>query len=510
MNNDLENILKPNAKLYFVGIGGIAMSAVASIAMGLEFEVEGSDSKEVYSPAKDVLEKSKIKYFLGYNTEQVKSSGADLFILSAGESEENPEVKYIYDNNLPHCGFAELLYYLAKDKLRVVVAGTHGKSTTTGLLGHLFKNLDNSSFMAGAVLQNYQSNFYLGDGNYFVFEGDEYKEEFDDPTPKFQYYKPDILVLTNLEYDHPDLFPNLEALEQEFRLLIEKMPDDGLIVYNADDALLVKLVNESNVSSVSFGVDNEADFKAEQIQYGEFTTIEVINKFSKSVSSKLLGQTEQYKIQLPGKINVYNALAAIAALRSLGFAQDQIALDLLTYQGVKRRFELVGNKNGITIIDDYAHHATAVRETLEAARARYFAKLPPSPQAWGDAPNASEGQRGRNEHQPKLWAVFEPHTFSRTKATLSDLAKSFGSADEVLISEIYPAREKASEATITSKEVIDAICSGTPRRAEHVRLVKDKQHALSILKSELKPGDVVIVMAVGSFNRLAYELKEIL
>ena len=461
------------------------MSAVASIAKKSGFEVAGSDSKEVYSPAKDVLDKSKIRYFLGYDPEQAKTSGADLFILSAGETLENPEVKYVYDHDLPHIGFAELLYHLAKEKLRVVVAGTHGKSTTTGLLGHLFKNLDDSSFMAGAVLQNYQSNFYLGDGHYFVFEGDEYKEEFDDPTPKFQYYHPDILVLTNLEYDHPDLFPNFEALEQEFRLLIEKMPEDGLIVYNADDAALTRLVHESNISSVSFGVESEADFKIEQVQYGsDFTTVEVINKFSKSVSSKLLGQTEQYKIQLPGKINVYNALAAIATLRCLGFAQEQIALDLLTYQGVKRRFELVGVKNGITIIDDYAHHPTAVRETLEAARLRF--------------PKA------------KIWAVFEPHTFSRTKATINDLAKSFGAADEVLISDIYPAREKASEATITSQKVIDEVCSGTPRRAEHVRLVHNKNGALSILKSELKPGDVVIIMAVGSFNRLAYELKEML
>jgi len=503
------------------------MSAVASIAKESGYEVFGSDSKEVYSPAKDVLDNSKIKYFLGYNQDQAKSSGADLFILSAGESLENPEVQYIYDNNLPHCGFAELLYHLSKEKLRVVVAGTHGKSTTTGLIGHLFKSLDNSSFMAGAVLQNYQSNFYLGDGHYFVFEGDEYKEEFDDPTPKFQFYHPDILVLTNLEYDHPDLFPNIEALEQEFRLLIEKMPEDGLIIYNADDAALTRLVHESNISAVGFGIENEADFsagggsasggKAEQIQYGsDFTTIEIINKFSKAISSKLLGQTEQYKIQLPGKINVYNALAAIATLRSLGFAQEQIALDLLTYQGVKRRFEIVGVKNGITIIDDYAHHATAVRETLEAARLRYFGSPSPS----------GGGVRGGG----KLWAIFEPHTFSRTKATLSDLAKSFNSADEVLISEIYPAREKKSEATITSQEVVDAVKKNHPHltsplkgeettafplpsgeglgEGENVRLVSSKQQALSILKKEAKPGDVIIVMAVGSFNRLAYELKE--
>ncbi len=194
----------------------------------------------------------------------------------------------------------------------------------------------------------------------------------------------------------------------------------------------------------------------------------------------MLGQTEEYKIQLPGKINAYNALAAIATLRSLGFAQDQIALDLVTYKGVKRRFEIVGVKNGITLIDDYAHHPTAVRETLNAARLKYPEK--------------------------KIWAVFEPHTFSRTKATLAELVKSFDSADEVLISEIYPAREKVSAATIKSEEVVNAV----KVEKKEVRLIKDKAQAVDILKAEAKSGDVIIVMAVGSFNRLAYELKEIL
>ncbi len=470
-------------KIYFIGIGGIAMSAVACIAKGKGYNVVGSDSKDLYAPAKDVLDNSKIEYFIGYNIEQIKNSNADLFILSAGEDLNNPEVKFVVENNLNRASFAELLFNLAENNLRIVVSGTHGKSTTTGLLGHMLTNIDNSSYMTGAVLQNTQKNFYLGDGHYFVFEGDEYKSEFDDPSPKFHYYKPDILVLTNLEYDHPDMFPNFEALEQEFRLLIEKIPDDGLIVYNADDANLSRLVHESNVSSASFGIDNDADYKVEHIQYEtDFTTIEIYNKFSNRVASQLLGQTEQYKIQLPGKINVYNMLAAVATLRALGFAQDQISLDLLTYKGVKRRFEQVGIKNGIILIDDYAHHPTEVKETLEAARLKY--------------PNS------------KIWAVFEPHTFSRTSATLGDLAMSFDPANEVLISEIYPAREKVSSQTINSEAVVAEIRSKNSK--SQIRLVHNKQEALNIIKREALEGDVIITMAVGDFNRLAYELKEIL
>ncbi len=466
-------------KIYFIGIGGIGMSAAAGMAAAADFEVRGSDSKEIYAPSKDVLDFHKIPYTVGYSEQNIISAPADVYIFSSGEDLHNPEVKYIYDHNLPHMSFAELLYELNQNSLRVVVTGTNGKSTTSGLMGHVLKNVDDSSFVVGAVLKNYETNFYAGSGHYIVLEGDEYKSEFDDPTPKFHYYKPDILVLTNLEYDHPDLFENFEAYENEFDELIQKMPEDGLIVYNADDAELTKLVHKSNISQTSFGIDNDADFKIENIQYGrEYTTLEVLNNFSKNVSSHLMGLTEDYKIQLPGKINVYNALAVIATMRTLGFSQEQIALELLSYQGVKRRFELVGEKNGVTIIDDYAHHPTAVKETLEAAKLRY--------------PDS------------KIWAIFEPHTFSRTKATLDDLTKAFDSANEVLISEIYPAREKASAATITAQEVVEKI------ENKHTRLVHNKLEALDILKAELKSGDVVVVMAVGNFNRLGYELREVL
>lgn len=489
------------------------MSAAANIARNSGYEVLGSDNGQIYSPAKEVLRENHISYFNGYNQQNVANSQANLYVLSAGEDLNNPEVKYITDNDLPRMGFAELLFELAKQNLRIVVAGTHGKTTTAGLLGHLVKNLDDSSFMVGGVLQNYGSNFYKGDGHYFVFEGDEYKEEFDDPTPKFHFYKPDILVLTNLEYDHPDQFASLEDLEHEFELLIDAMPEDGLIVYNADNPNLARLVHKSNVTSVSFGVDNEADFKADSVDFeGEITTIRVTNKFSAELLAKLLEKTEDYKIQLPGKINVYNALAAIATLRILGFSRENLVLDLLSYKGIKRRFEVVGVKNGITIVDDYAHHSTAVRETLEAARLKYFKGDRVEGKRGNLAPNDNLPNPQPSTLNPKLWAIFEPHTFSRTKATLPELAKSFAVADEVLISEIYPAREKASEATVKSDDVVAAIKAyNTKYKIQNtVRKVGNKNEALDILKSECHSGDVIIVMAVGAFNRLAYELKEIL
>ncbi len=460
-------------KIYFIGIGGIGMSATAGIAAEAGFEVSGSDSKEIYDPAKSVLDKFMIDYFVGYDVEHIKNADADLYIASAGEDQNNPEVKYLLDHDLELHSFSELLYELNKDRIRVVIAGTNGKSTTAGLIGHILYNLDDSTFMTGAVLQHYQTNFEYGSGHYAVFEGDEYKALFNDPMPKFHLYKPDILVLTNLEYDHPDLFANFEQMKAEFRQLIDDLPDDGLIIYNGDDPNLVQLVHQTNVASFSFGLHNGADYVVADCEYLPEQTKFLVLRDS---AGERLWQ-EEYATTLAGEINVYNALAGIVLLRALGFKREQIQEHLTTYDGVKRRFEKIGQtKKGITIYDDYAHHPTAVRETLAAARTRY--------------PKA------------RIWAIFEPHTYSRTKATLEDLTTSFAHADEVLLAEIYPARETKADATITSEEVITALSAAHP----HARLIPDKAAAVQILHQEAKPGDVIIIMAVGSFNTLANDL----
>lgn len=463
--------------LYFIGIGGVGMSAAAGLCRAAGFRVSGSDSKEVYSPAREVLSETSIPYRTGYDGKALSAEHHDLYIISAGEDRSNPEVAAVYERGLPHCSFAELLGAVFRDQLRIVVAGTHGKSTTTGWLGHVLSNLDGSSFMAGGVLKQYGRNFSWGPGHYAVFEGDEYKSEFDDPTPKFQYYRPDILVLTNLEYDHPDLFGSFEDLEVEFDQLVAGLPEDGLLVYNGDDAALAKLAHRSHAATVSFGLEPGADFRISDVSYAEdYTSFEVKNRFSKDLAGQLLGLTESYRIQLPGEMNVRNAGAVVATLRALGFSYEQVSLDLLSYQGIKRRFEVVGTVSGRVLVDDYAHHPTAVSETLRAARQRY-------------------GTR-------RVWAIFEPHTFSRTKATLGALAESFRDADQVLISTIYPAREKLKDASVTSEEVVQAISQHHP----NVRLVHSREEALGLLKAESREGDVIITMAVGSFNRLAYEL----
>lgn len=460
--------------IYFIGIGGVGMSAAAGIASQSGFEVHGSDSKAIYDPAKSVLDNNHIEYTVGYSAENIQSNPSDLYIASSGESVvSNPEVAYLSEEGIELHSFSELLAAIAQDKLRIVVAGTHGKSTTAGLLGKALQEIDDSSFMTGAVLQHDDTNFHVGEGHYFVFEGDEYKALHDDPTPKFHQYKADILLLTNLEFDHPDVFESMEHMVNEFKEVILSLPEDGVAIYNADDIALAKILHEPGIGQVSFGIHNKADFVGKNIVSTESGT-------SFDVVWTKMGRTEpiieNYAINLFGEINVYNALGVIALLRTLGFETERIQDGLSSYYGVKRRFELIGEKNGVAVYDDYAHHPTAILETLKAARTKYPDR--------------------------KIWAIFEPHTFSRTEATLAELVSAFEPADEVLISEIYPAREVKKDGNISGEEVVKAV-------SEHhskVRLVKDKEEALSLLKAELKPQDVVIVMAVGNFNLLAQHL----
>ncbi len=459
--------LTENSKIYFIGIGGIAMSAVAGIAKELRYEVSGSDSKAVYSPAKDVLDDLDIPYTIGYSEENIKNAKADFYIASSGEDESNPEVAYLVKEEIKIYSLSELLYELYSDKLRIVVTGTHGKSSTTAMLGKALQSIDDSSFMTGAVLIDEKKNFHNGDGHYVVFEGDEYKALYDDPTPKFQQYKPDIALLTNLEFDHPDMYSSLEEIASEFEEMIHNMPDDGVIVYNSDNAELVKMMHKNNLGQISFGIDNPADFIASNI-----ITFETETSFDVTCKEKI----EQYKINVFGKINVYNSLAVIALLRTLGFSVEQVQEGLSAYQGIKRRFEFVGERAEVKVFDDYAHHPTAIKETLALAKLRF--------------PNT------------RIWAIFEPHTYSRTQATLPDLAKAFSDADHVLIAEIYPAREQKHESSITGQQVVDEIA----KHHASVRLVKDKDDAKIILFEDLKPNDIVIVMAVGDFNQLAKEL----
>lgn len=472
----MDNLsLQPGDKLYFVGIAGVGMSATAALARLAGLEVSGSDHG-VYEPSLSVLNSQKIYFFNSYEASHVETANATAYVLSSREDEQNPEVAWLLANDKKIVSFPEVLASLADDKIRLVVGGTHGKSTTSAWLGYVLKALEDSSFMVGAVLAQYPTNFYGGGGHYFIFEGDEYKSLFNDPTPKMKYYNADVLVLNNLELDHPDLYASIDELKDEFADCIHSLPDDGFVVYNADSADLSQVVYPAGKRSFSFGVENNADVKllSHEVKSG-YTEISVEVKLDPENP-----KTEQYRLALPGLYNVYNALAVITTLRALGFQVEHIAPHLESFLGVKRRFERLEDSKELVVIDDYAHHPTAVRATLEAVKEFY------------------PGRR--------VWAVFEPHTFSRTEKLLEDLAASFQGSDEVLLAPIYGAQDPAKETHVTNESLLAAV----KHNHMHARSVSGRDEVVSILKAEVKKGDVIVVMSVGSFNTVAWEIKNTL
>ena len=432
-------------KIYFVGIGGIGMSAVAGIAKAQGFEVEGSDATDVYEPSKGVLDKYAVPYHIGYSASNF--DGADLVVTTSAVDQTNPELAKALENNIPVASFAELLAELVKDKKQVLVVGTHGKGTTAGLIAYAMLQ-ENNCFFVGGVLTDLNTNFAYGKGPYMVIEGDEYKTNFDNNKPKFSYFNPDILLINNIEYDHPDMYPDLSAYKKAFQNLAESLPETSKIVYNADDANVVEVIQNAKAQKIEFSMSN--------------------------LGSNLSALISQGK--LPGKLYAYDYLAAVTVLKTLGYTEEWILPVLQKYSGIKRRYEIISQGN-YTVIDDYAHHPTAVKATLDATKEKYAGR--------------------------RVVAFFEPHTYSRTKETLSDLAQAFGSADLVYLAEVYPAREQKLPSSITGREVAAAIAVNNP----NVRYVVNREEALREYSKETKPGDVIVVMAVGSFNTLAYDLK---
>jgi UDP-N-acetylmuramate--L-alanine ligase len=466
-------------RIYFVGIGGVGMSAVAGLAAAREWNVRGSDVSEVYEPALGVLARYQIAWTAGYAEENIQGcfdgANPDIVVASAAITESNPEIAYAKAHNIPVIPFPEALNEISEGLRQIVITGTHGKSTTSGLVGHALKALHDSSFMVGAVLTDYSSNFYAGSGTDIVIEGDEYFASDTDRRPKFMLYNPDVLLVNNIEFDHPDAFASIDEVLAAFAARIQAMPEGSVIVYNADDAFVQQVITGASVRTIGFGFQT-GDIQAQKPQLLESGMFEI---------AVTLPDGKQLSIQslFPGMSYAYDFLAGFAAvLAAYPHTDPELLQEVFAhYHGVKRRFEVISHDpRGPVIIDDYAHHPTAVRQTLEAARMKYPDR--------------------------RIVCFFEPHTYSRTKETLPQLANAFDAADVAYIAEIYPAREQRLPSSITGREVVAKVQKHSP----HVQYIANKQDALDAYLKITEPNDVVLVMAVGAFNRLAYELKDAL
>lgn len=437
------------------------MSAAARLINQLGINVTGSD---VYkTDLTQSLEHEGIRVYIGKHQAKNIPDTTDAVIYSTAVKQANPEIRKAKRLNADCFTYPEFIGQLMRSYIPIVVSGTHGKSTTTAMLAHIFiaAGLD-PTVVLGTRVDEWQSNARLGLGRHFIVEGDEYREAF------LNYY-PVGLALTNIEADHLDYYKSIKNIIKAFRKLVRKVPAGGFIIANADDANSKKVITSAKSNVITYGMqDLHSDYFATHIiHHGELTRFAVKG-------------AERFDIALrvPGQHNIMNAMAAIVMALAFGIEINHIQKGLLDFRGVWRRFEIKGETGGITVIDDYGHHPTEIKAVLGTARKLF---------------------RGR-----RIWCVYQPHSIDRTKKLLHEFSDSFADCDRLVLTEIYDVagRDKKSKINImTLREALD-------KQSEAVSIIKNYKRIPNVLKKKLLPGDVVIVMGAGTITEIAEKLLE--
>ena len=451
--------------IHFIGICGTAMATLAALLKHQGHDVQGSD-ENVYPPMSTFLESERIRTLTGYNAEHITGQ-IDLAIVGNAISRGNVELEAVLDRKLRYSSLPEAVrdHFLWSSR-SIVIAGTHGKTTTTSLAGWLLVHggLD-PSVLVGGIARNLGedgSSYRLGKGRDFVIEGDEYDSAYFDKTAKFLKYLPDIAVVNNVEFDHADIYPDLEAVRLAFRRLVNLVPRSGLLLLGSDspDAAALKKLAVSPVET--FGLGETADWRATEI---------AVSGAGQAFNVSHAG-VRFATIQLPlfGLHNVRNALAAIAVAHAVAIPAATIAEGLLQFKGVKRRLEIFGEAAGVTVFDDFAHHPTAIAETLA-------------------------GLRAANPHK-RIWAIFEPRSASSSRRIFQqDFARAFGPADEVIIAPVF--RTSLSEGERLSPQQLVEDLKSAGQRARYSASLDD---IVATIARERKEGDLVVFMSNGGFG----------
>lgn len=451
-------------RVHFVGIGGAGLSAIAEVLLESGYDVSGSD--EVLSPFAQALAARGALVYQGHRAEQL--DGAELVIVSSAVPADNPEVVAARARGVPVFKRADFLGRLMEGRQGVAVAGTHGKTTTSGLIAFLLDRAGlDPTFIVGGWLADYGANARAGHGRPFVVEADEYDR-------MFLGLKPEVAVVTNVEHDHPDCYPTLTDMQEAFRAFVNLLPAGGLLVGCGHDAFVRALVEErrerhaAGRPAVLYGLRGEDDYRADSLQLNGAGGYD----FLLVKDGRTVGLARN---RLPGEHNVLNSLAALAVADHLGVPFNDARNALADYRGAGRRFEVMGEAGGVTWVDDYAHHPTEIRATLAAARRRFAAR--------------------------PLWVMFQPHTFSRTRALLDDFAAAFGDADHVVIVDIFRSRE-APDPSISAADIV--------RRMDHpdVRYVPALDEAAIYLCERLRSGDVLLTLGAGDGNVVGRRVLE--
>lgn len=440
--------------IHFIGIGGTGLSAIARVLLESGYIVSGSDQQ--YSPLAQAVEKAGARVYQGHCAENI--AAPDLVIRSSAIPDDNPEVVAARQANIPVLKRADFLGRLMEDRLGVAIAGSHGKTTTTAMLAWVLTYLEQQpSFICGGDIANLGVNARAGDGAAFVIEADEYDY-------MFLGLKPRIAVITNVEHDHPDIFPTPESFRQAFLDFVRLLPSDGILLTFGDDPGAAEIYTAANgIQKLTYSLASRiADYAVEDMRpntRGGFDFTVLHNG----------EQLAQISLQVPGQHNVANALAALVVIDQMQLPVAEAAQGLSEFIGAGRRFQVVGEVGGITLIDDYAHHPTEIRATLAAARARYPAH--------------------------RIWAVWQPHTYSRSKLLFDEFVAAFDDADQVLITEIYRSRE-AVDPNFSSVQIATAL------QRESAHYAPNLDAAVAYLKTHMQAGDVVLVLSAGDATKI--------
>jgi UDP-N-acetylmuramate--alanine ligase len=443
---------------HFIGIGGAGLSPIARVLLEKGHRVSGSDL--VLSPMAEELQGMGVQVFIGHDAANV--TGADVVIRSSAIPDTNIEVSAAMNAHVPVVKRADFLQFLTAEKKVIAVAGTHGKTTTTAMIAAILTDAGlDPSFVIGGTSKNLGKSAHTGSGEYFVIEADEYDRMFLGLNPK-------ILVVTNIEHDHPDCFPTREEYFQAFIELTEKVDPDGVIFACSDHSGTRKLMEavKTRKQVFSYGTDESSNYLIKNIHHEPGCGVSFTFLFN--------GLESEVNLPVPGNHNAYNAAAAIAAAHTTRVPIINAIESLSRYAGTGRRFDILGEVQGITVIDDYAHHPTEIRATLSAARCRY--------------------------PDQKIWAVWQPHTYSRTQQLFDEFKSAFTDADHVIVTEIYASREKKQE--YSSSEVVKQMNHPDARQIAELGNVTD------FLMKNLQSGDVLLVLSAGDADQISRDVLQ--
>jgi UDP-N-acetylmuramate--alanine ligase len=450
--------LIPGQHIHLVGIGGFGLSAIARVLLQKGFRVSGSDRMQ--NAFTIALAQEGVAIHIGHDAAYVE--GADLVIATSAAPADHVELAAARALGTPVCKRSDMIAALMAGQHGIAIAGTHGKTTTTAMLTHILLSAgQDPSYIIGGILRTTGTNAGVGKGPAFVIEADEYDN-------MFHGLRPQTAVITNVEWDHPDFFPTPQVLSDSFRQFADLLPSDGLLIACADDPGAAALAAEQRmrgISTVSYGFGDDALWRAANLRRGSSGLSFTVKRGDASLAD--------VHLKVPGRHNVLNALAALIAADHHSVDVTLGAEALASFTGTGRRFEVRGEVGGVTVIDDYAHHPTAIRATLEAVRGQY------------------------PDHA--LWAVWQPHTFSRTRALFDAYTQAFGDADHVLVTEIYAAREQPVEG------VSGAIMAAAVQHAD-ARHAPTHPDAVDLLAREVRRPAVVVIMSAGDAPWIGAEL----